>query len=55
METETVNFILDIIIMIIIIIITIMLYKNNKRIDKINENLNERIEVLKRIIDEESK
>ncbi len=39
METETVYFILDILIMIIIIINTIMIYQNNKRMDKINEKL----------------
>ncbi len=37
METETVYFIMDIIIMIIIVINTIMIYQNNEKMKKIDE------------------
>ncbi len=39
METETVYFILDILIMIIVVINTIIIYQNNRRMKKINEKL----------------
>lgn len=50
MNEETVYLVMNIIIMIIIIINTIMIYQNNKRLDKANEEISKRIEFLRELI-----